>query len=308
MQELWANNAESALASSITSTGTSITLVTGEGARFPAAVTGTSQFRAALVDGSTIVEYVTVTNRSGDVLTVTRESEDSTRFPKAARAAGVKVVDVVTAAVLNLIGVPPGGAQNQVLTKLTSADYAQVWSDPNWGGGDYFTSGEYSIGMYSSGTFTTMSLTLNRMVVRPWIVPVRRAFDRIGINVTTAATAASGGVLRLGIYADSGGKPGALIVDAGTISSETLGSREITITQTLDPGVYWLAAVAQVAVCTVTQFVATLHAPMVALGSAPPTGAAGLGGFFRSSVSGALPTPAAVTNATNACAAALRAA
>lgn len=156
------------------------------------------------------------------------------------------------------------------------------------GGGDYFRSGYYSLGTENQPQ-TTLALTVNRLVLTPFRVPVRRAFDRIGINVTTAATAASGGVLRMGLYASSGGIPGSLIVDAGTISSETAGGREVVISQTLDPGVYWIGVCAQVAACTVTaHFSLSTGSTVRPFGTSPPT-STGLLGYFVNLISGALP-------------------
>lgn len=289
MQELFANNAESALASGITSTGTSITLVTGEGARFPAAVTGTSQFRAVLVDGTTIVEYVTVTNRAGDVLTVTRESEDATRFPKAARLAGVKVIAIASATALGLIAVPAGaGGAGKVLVS-GSADYAQAWTDPKWAGGDYFRSGYYSMGVVTTATYASTAAVLSRLYFRPFRVPVRRAFDRIGVNVVTGGGA--GALLRMGIYADGGGIPGALIVDAGTVDSSASGAKAIVISQTLDPGLYWVAVAPQAVTCTLSMHSGPLFDPGVAVGTAPPSFENGVC-HMQASVTGALPNPA----------------
>lgn len=72
-----ANNAFGQLASSISDTDTTITLGTGEGARFPS-LTGTQYFYATLADTSNLLEIVKVTARSGDVLTVIRGQDNTT--------------------------------------------------------------------------------------------------------------------------------------------------------------------------------------------------------------------------------------
>jgi len=65
--------------------------------------------------------------------------------------------------------------------------------------------------------------------------------DRINIYISTAV---AGGLVRLGIYNDDGsGKPGSLLLDAGEIDASTTGNKSITISQALNPGVYWLAFV-----------------------------------------------------------------
>jgi len=81
------NNAESALASAITAAATSLTLVSGEGSKFPA-----TNFNITIDD-----EILLCSSRAGDVLTVTRAQEGTTA---AVHAAGAIVSLNVTAAVI----------------------------------------------------------------------------------------------------------------------------------------------------------------------------------------------------------------
>ena len=76
MQELFANNAISTLASSINSSVTSLTLATGTGALFPS-ISGSQFFRVSLTDALTRSnhEIMFCTAISGDTLTVTRGQE-----------------------------------------------------------------------------------------------------------------------------------------------------------------------------------------------------------------------------------------
>jgi len=72
-----ANNAFATLATGITDSETSITLSSGQGARFP--VLGTDDyFYATLIDVSNNLEIVKCTARSSDVLTVIRAQEGTT--------------------------------------------------------------------------------------------------------------------------------------------------------------------------------------------------------------------------------------
>lgn len=71
------NNAFGTLAASITSSATSITLTTGQGARFPSLGAG-DYFYATLIDTSNNLEIVKCTARSTDVLTVVRAQESTT--------------------------------------------------------------------------------------------------------------------------------------------------------------------------------------------------------------------------------------
>ena len=93
----FANNAYSTLAASITSGATSVTLTTGEGARFPT-LTGADYFYATLIDSSNNLEIVKVTARSTDVLTVVRASESTTAR---AYASGDRLEQRITAAGLD---------------------------------------------------------------------------------------------------------------------------------------------------------------------------------------------------------------
>jgi hypothetical protein len=81
------NNAESALSAAITAAVTSLTLVSGEGSKFPSA-----NFNISIDD-----EILTCSTRSGDVLTVTRAAEGTTA---AIHAAGAIVALNVTAGVI----------------------------------------------------------------------------------------------------------------------------------------------------------------------------------------------------------------
>jgi hypothetical protein len=73
----FANGAYATLASGINSSATSITLTTGQGARFPS-LAGGDYFFATLIDTSNNLEIVKCTARSTDVLTVVRGQESTT--------------------------------------------------------------------------------------------------------------------------------------------------------------------------------------------------------------------------------------
>jgi hypothetical protein len=71
------NNANATLAAGINSSATSITVTSGQGARFPTLTAG-DYFYATLVDTSNNLEIVKCTARSTDVLTVVRAQESTT--------------------------------------------------------------------------------------------------------------------------------------------------------------------------------------------------------------------------------------
>jgi hypothetical protein len=64
--------------------------------------------------------------------------------------------------------------------------------------------------------------------------------DRIALHTASSFVGTSS--VRLGIFANNGNKPGNLILDAGTVApSAASTSYAITISQSLSPGIYWLA-------------------------------------------------------------------
>lgn len=169
------------------------------------------------------------------------------------------------------------------------------------GGGNYFRTGYYSHGLHTSAATGTTLMAVGAMYLRPFLVPVRRAFDRIGLNISGAGV--SGALVRLGIYTDGGGYPNALVVDAGTVAADTSGAKEAVISQTLDPGVYWLAVACQAQASTCTSYAAATSVPYYATGTAPAT-AAGAVRYSTGSgvVTGALPSDAsAAAVSTSAC-------
>ena len=93
------NNAYSTLASGITNSATSITLTTGEGARFPS-FSAPDYFLATLIDSSNNLEIVKCTTRSTDVLTVVRGQESTTAR---AYATGDRIELRITAGVLDAL-------------------------------------------------------------------------------------------------------------------------------------------------------------------------------------------------------------
>jgi hypothetical protein len=145
-------------------------------------------------------------------------------------------------------------------------------------------------------TSLTTSATLGNGNLRctPFWVPSSLTLSKIGAEVTSAGDA--GSKLRLGIYADDGtGYPGALVVDAGTIAGDSATVQEITISQALTPGLYWIACAVQVVVTT-QPTVRVLSANTIQTGAtAIPTAGQLWMGYLQASVTGALPGTFTVT-------------
>ncbi len=133
----------------------------------------------------------------------------------------------------------------------------------------------------------TVALAANTLYAIPFRVRERTTFTRLGVEVTTGAGANG----RLGIYNAANGVPTALVVDAGNVIFSSTGEKEVTISQTLMPGLYFIGVVTD---NTPTLLGGTIqHTAMIAdVGLLSPD-AQGSGGTMRISGShtfGALPT------------------
>lgn len=100
----------------------------------------------------------------------------------------------------------------------------------------------------SMGATTTVAMVAHTLYASPVYVPNTVTASGIGVEVTSGS---AGTNARLGIYRDSTstpGTPGALLLDAGTISGTSATYASIVISQSLTPGWYWLAIVSNVAI------------------------------------------------------------
>lgn len=88
---------------------------------------------------------------------------------------------------------------------------------------------------------TLFAISNREIRMTPFMLGETKTATSISILINTATV---GGVARLGIYSSSATEdyPGALLLDAGTISTNATGLQTITISQSLTGGVlYWLA-------------------------------------------------------------------
>jgi hypothetical protein len=87
---------------------------------------------------------------------------------------------------------------------------------------------------------TATTFAVNTTYYSPIFIPTTTTYDRIGIRTGTSFSGTAS--VRLGIYNDLGGKPGTVLLDAGTFSATaTTTTYEITINQSLNAGFYWIA-------------------------------------------------------------------
>lgn len=147
----------------------------------------------------------------------------------------------------------------------------------------------------SGGTVSTATRPNGFMTCIPFRVDRTLAITAMGIEVT-GTPGNAGAVLRLGIYADNNGQPGALSLDAGTVTADTAATKTVAASFTFAPGWWWLAACAQNA--ATTQPTTRMFVPGNILDGSPRTasgGFTGCGWINGAAGQAALPNPAAVT-------------
>lgn len=135
-------------------------------------------------------------------------------------------------------------------------------------------------------TPTTIAQGAGVLTAIPFLVPERFTADRISCEVTTGAGSS---VVRLGVYDSSMlDGPNVLLLDAGTVDASGTGVKEVTIALTLQPGLYWLAAVAQGGGPTL-RTVGSASDPLVAADTFIGSSAtAGMNCLYRTGITGTL--------------------
>jgi hypothetical protein len=143
------------------------------------------------------------------------------------------------------------------------------------GGGDRYVIPGWRVG---SAPVASAALTANFLGWFSIYVSPSQTFDRISIHVVTASVA--GNTIRLGIYDDAGtsGPTGpTTVLSDGTVASDSIGLKEITISQTLS-GWKWLAYNAT-AGTTVRCLSSTMVSPFTARLDAPDASKVVVGGY-----------------------------
>lgn len=149
----------------------------------------------------------------------------------------------------------------------------------------------YPISQGTNGTSATLGN--GNLRVAPFVAPASVTLVRLGIGVTAAGDAAS--VFRLGIYKDNAGKPGALLVDGGTVACSAIATVEATVSVALTAGaLYWIGGALQSTTTQPTLEVGsssgnTGAAAWMAIGTTKPVAAQSSVGYLMSAVTGALP-------------------
>lgn len=150
-----------------------------------------------------------------------------------------------------------------------------------------FNSGKYYDNLTIPGFGNSIFGANGDQYFEPFYVATTNTFDRIAVTVTTGG--AAGCVLRLGIYNDTGNEtPGSVLLDAGTVACTGTGTTQITISQVLTPGMYWVSVAQQGAPASratvAGSFADTIGIPM----DSPGTGSHGA--YFQGGTTGAFAT------------------
>jgi len=133
------------------------------------------------------------------------------------------------------------------LTDSTSSTSTTTAATPNSVKTAYDLGASKPILKYRSATYyktamtalNAMTATNQRSYYQPIYISSTITLDRISIQ--TASTFAGTATIRLGIYNESGGLPTTVLLDAGTVSATAASTNyEITISQSLTPGFYFL--------------------------------------------------------------------
>jgi hypothetical protein len=136
---------------------------------------------------------------------------------------------------------------------------------------------------------STAVLTLNRAVASPIYIPGAYSINALAMVVAGGVASASG---RVGLYADNGGRPGALVATtAGGHDWSGAGFGEYSITPVaLGPGWFWVVLVGQVAAPNVMVFTQS-STSWAAVGTPNGSSISMPLGFGLDSITGAFPNP-----------------
>ncbi len=168
------------------------------------------------------------------------------------------------------------------------------WPTQPWPSGYYlFTAGAHLV-------TTNASLGTGTLRVLPWMVTKTISITRIGAEISTIGDV--GSKLRLGIYSDNGScYPGSLLIDAGQIAGDSATIQELTVSQSLTAGLYWVGGVVQ----SVTTTQPTVRVPSnwfppitLPMQTTIPTANTTTIGYSMTGVTGALPGTFSATPAT----------
>lgn len=164
-----------------------------------------------------------------------------------------------------------------------------VWDFPVAGFEGKWPSGAF---ISPEGAVTTLAMTANASYFTPIWVPEGRTTADIRIE-TTVAGVGGAPTIRFGIHLpDVNGRPGALVVDAGTVDASVAAGILIkTVAQPLSRGLYFFSLTAQGATGTQPTIRSVNDSPRFTTPSVA-TSLIVRPGYYQAGVAGALPDPA----------------
>jgi hypothetical protein len=140
------------------------------------------------------------------------------------------------------------------MTQRVRSAFPITWVPPWTTGRKY---GQQSVGTHS--TLTNINSTLYSV---PVYVPNQAGVTATVIGIEEVTAAGSALLARLGIYHDNGGRPGDLLLDAGTVALDTASPPVFlnkSISQFLHQGWYWLALQANGGTGTIRAYASGAH-------------------------------------------------
>jgi hypothetical protein len=188
------------------------------------------------------------------------------------------------------------GTNGQVLTANSSATAGVEWATPATSAPPVLTPNVSTLYIRSFGEFSevgTASGNTDRTDYTPVYLPTC-TLDRLAVICDSFTTA---GNVRLGIYNNGAdNRPGSLLLDAGTVNITATGTFQVTISQAVTAGWYWLAANGQSGtydlVCYRTNTGARANPYLSNFETAPSINVSTTWGYRQASVTGAFPNPA----------------
>ena len=165
-------------------------------------------------------------------------------------------------------------------------------------------------GLYYSPTrssSSSLTVTFQTTYYVPIVFNDTNTFDRI--SIATGASYSGTGAVRLGIYNNDSttGKPSTVLLDAGTVATTAASTNyEITISQSLSAGAYWLAFCVQTAP-TIANFVNLNGTTGVGFIVSTTGVTFNAGAWTQTGVAGAFATAGTLVSASNIPSVALRA-
>lgn len=257
---------------------------------------GLSAYGVAVENGFVGTEEEWLTSLKGEPGEVSQAELDAAQAAAIQRANHTGTQAIATVSGLQSVldaKETPAGAQAKADAALGAANtYTDDAVDnATSGAARSFVSGRYYDAGHGSNLGVGAMDVLNQAMARSFPVDQATSFDRIGIVITALATA--GGVMRLGIYADNAGVPGALVVQTAALPTDSSNNlNEAIISASLTPGMYWLVGVFQVASPNMRRFLASGGGdPNVGTDDPFGDGGSPFMAYVQNGVSGALPDP-----------------